>query len=134
LDGINQIEKVVFLATTNYPEKLGPRIINRPSRFDKRFKIGYPNEESRRIYLEHLIGKDNIDSLNIDLQKWVVDTHEFSLAHLKELFTAVVILGDNYEDSLECLNLMKEEAPDSFQDVDRKDFGFSSRTQTKKRR
>ena len=45
--------------TTNYPEKLGARIINRPSRFDKRFKIDLPNAESRKIYFEYLInGKD----------------------------------------------------------------------------
>ena len=39
LDGVDQIDKVVYLATTNYPENLGDRILNRPSRFDKRFKI-----------------------------------------------------------------------------------------------
>ncbi len=49
LDGVNEVHKVVFLATTNYPDKLGHRIINRPSRFDKRFKIGFPTEASRRV-------------------------------------------------------------------------------------
>jgi len=32
LDGIEDMDKVLFLATTNYPEELGSRIINRPSR------------------------------------------------------------------------------------------------------
>jgi hypothetical protein len=49
LDGVNEVRKTVFLATTNYPEKLGARIVNRPSRFDKRFRIGYPSEQSRRL-------------------------------------------------------------------------------------
>ena len=33
LDGVKQIEGVVYIATTNYPEKLQERITNRPSRF-----------------------------------------------------------------------------------------------------
>jgi SpoVK/Ycf46/Vps4 family AAA+-type ATPase len=124
LDGVNQIEKVVFLATTNYPENLGPRIINRPSRFDKRFKIGHPNAESRRIYFEHVIGKENLDALEIDLDKWVEDTEEFSIAHLKELFTAVVILGDQYQDAIETLSLMKEDQIDSSHDESKPQMGF----------
>lgn len=113
LDGIDKIEKIVFLATTNYPNKLGHRIMNRPSRFDKRFRIGFPSENSRRIYLNSIIGNEKIDSLNIDLEKWVKDTDEFSVAHLKELFIAVVILGNDYEDAIETLKSMKNSVKDS---------------------
>jgi GTPase SAR1 family protein len=126
LDGVNQIDKVVYLATTNYPERLGARIINRPSRFDKRFKIGHPNEESRKMYLQHLIGKDKINNLKINIDKWVEDTEDFSLAHIKELFTAVVILGDDYEESVETLSEMREESPASSEDEVRKPIGFMS--------
>ena len=126
LDGVNQIEKVVFLATTNYPEKLGARIINRPSRFDKRFKIGHPSAESRFIYLEYIIGgKEKVKELKIDLKKWVEDTEGFSIAHLKELFTAVIILGDDYQDAIETLTSMFEEKLDSTSERIRK-VGFSS--------
>ena len=125
LDGVNQIEKVVFLATTNYPEKLGARIVNRPSRFDKRFKIGHPNAESRRIYFEYIIGEKKINELGIDLDSWVEDTEEFSIAHLKELFTAVVILGDEYEDAIESLSVMREDKLDSSEDESKKSMGFS---------
>jgi len=105
LDGVNELHKIVFLATTNYPEKLGARIINRPSRFDKRFKIGHPNEESREIFIKHLF-KDDVS--NIDLQLWIEDTDGFSLAHLKELFVATQILGDDYNDAIEVLGSMRE--------------------------
>lgn len=108
LDGVDQVEKIVFLATTNYPEQLGARILNRPSRFDKRFKIGHPNPESRMMYFKHLIGDEKLKELKIDLKKWVKDTEGFSIAHLKELFVAVVILGDNYSDAIETLSSMKE--------------------------
>lgn len=107
LDGMNQINKVVFLATTNYPEELGARIVNRPSRFDKRFRIGMPSAESRRMYFEHLIGAENVPELKIDLDKWVADTKDLSIAHLRELFIAVVILDDTYDDALKTLRSMK---------------------------
>jgi hypothetical protein len=109
LDGVDAVEKVVFLATTNYPQNLGARILNRPSRFDKRFKIDHPNAQSRRMYFEHLIGgAEKIKELKIDLKKWVKDSEKFSIAHLKELFVAVVILGDDYDQAIETLRSMKE--------------------------
>jgi ATPase family associated with various cellular activities (AAA) len=108
LDGVESVQKVVFLATTNYPERLGPRVVNRPSRFDKRYKIGYPDQESRTIYFKHLCGAKSPEELGINLTKWVTDTEDFSIAHLKELFVAVVILGDTYTESLEDLKEMGE--------------------------
>jgi SpoVK/Ycf46/Vps4 family AAA+-type ATPase len=109
LDGVNAFEDVVYLATTNYPERLGPRIINRPSRFDKRIKIGYPNAECRKIYLESLLTEEETKRCKINLDKWVNDTEEFSMAHLKELFVAVVILGDKYDEALTNLKGMKSQ-------------------------
>lgn len=110
LDGVNETERMVFLATTNYPEELGHRIVNRPSRFDKRFKIGFPSAASRKMYFEHLIGgKKKVKELGIELKQWVEDTDKFSIAHLKELFIAVHILGDDYKEAVETLKSMREE-------------------------
>jgi SpoVK/Ycf46/Vps4 family AAA+-type ATPase len=39
LDGENRIANVVYVATTNHPERLGARIVNRPSRFDERILV-----------------------------------------------------------------------------------------------
>lgn len=94
LDGVHDINNVVFVATTNYPEKLGSRIFNRPSRFDKRFMIGMPNDKSRKMYLEYK-GVDN----NI-IDEWVKDTEGLSLAHLAELYTAVNVLGEDYSEAI----------------------------------
>jgi hypothetical protein len=105
LDGVELVDRVVFLATTNYPELLGPRILNRPSRFDKRFKIGHPNIESRVMYLSHLASKG---SAKVPVEAWAADTEGMSLAHLKELFVAVIILGDDYSNALTTLRSMKE--------------------------
>lgn len=104
LDGIDRIDNAVFIATTNYPEKLGDRVINRPSRFDKRFFVGFPTEEARGVFLRAVAC-----GVKFDVKKWVTDTENFSIAHLKELFTSVILIGDKYEDALTTLRAMKEE-------------------------
>lgn len=128
LDGVNEIEKVVFLATTNYPEKLGKRIVNRPSRFDKRFKIGAPNAASRKMYFEYLCRDKTAEELKIDLDEWVEDTEDMSIAHLKELFVAVVILGDPYSRAIKTLRNMTERIDAN---EDEEGFGFQTHVNQK---
>lgn len=122
LDGVDHMDKIVFLATTNYPEQLGERIMNRPSRFDKRYKVGYPSAESRKLYLEYLLKGDTIDEVDVD--KWVSDTKDFSIAHLKELFVAVVVFGDEYDVALKTLKSMKVEVT-SWGDAEHGGIGFT---------
>jgi SpoVK/Ycf46/Vps4 family AAA+-type ATPase len=106
LDGaVDEVENVVFLATTNYPEKLGARVINRPSRFDRRFKIGFPTPEARKTYFEHLFKKHDLAESK-QLDQWVKDTEGMSIAHLRELFVAVIILDNDYQESIEILKMM----------------------------
>jgi hypothetical protein len=93
LDGENNIDNILHLATTNYPERLGARIINRPSRFDRRVNIGMPGAEARRVYLQ----KATNNGLSGEtLDKWVFDTQEMSIAHLRELVAAVYCLDQPY--------------------------------------
>jgi hypothetical protein len=108
LDGAGHVNKAVFLATTNYPEHLSARILNRPSRFDKHFRIDLPDAEARRMYLQHLTTETKGAQLKIDQDQWVQDTDHFSLAHLKELFIAVAVLGDDYQQAIVTLRAMKE--------------------------
>lgn len=51
LDGELQVDNIVFVATTNYPEKLDRRLVNRPSRFDLVKKVPMPNPAARKAYL-----------------------------------------------------------------------------------
>lgn len=125
LDGVESIENIVFLATTNYPETLNERILNRPSRFDKRYRIGLPAKESRRVYLEHLVSQSTKHDLEINLDKWVKDTESMSIAHIKELFTCVCILGNEYKETIATLREMNEEKPSSTEDKKDNGFGFN---------
>jgi hypothetical protein len=102
LDGEHQVDNVVSLATTNYPEQLGARIINRPSRFDEVIKIGMPSKSMRRTYFEYLT-----ELTGQDLEKWVNDTGGLSIAHLRELVVAVSYLDRTYEETLQRLKSMR---------------------------
>lgn len=106
LDGENNISNVLNLATTNFPELLGARIINRPSRFDRRIYVGMPGIEARKCYLR----QTTHDSLNTDdLNRWVEDTESLSIAHLRELVAAVYCLDQPYPDVIERLKLMAQQ-------------------------
>lgn len=108
LDGVDSFENIVYLATTNYPEQLEGRIANRPSRFDRRYHVGYPNPKSRKIYIEHLMSKmKHGDMSRVDIDQWVSDTENFTPAHLKELFISVVLYEDDYKESLKTLKDMR---------------------------
>jgi hypothetical protein len=64
------------------------------------------------MYFEHLINEEDRQKHNIKISKWVKDSEGMSIAHLKELFVATIILGDNYEDAVQTLTNMKEEIDD----------------------
>ena len=112
LDGVESLDRIVFLATTNYPEKLESRIINRPSRFDICVKVDHPDERARRVYLESLVHDDD----DIDISAYVSDTSEMSLAHVKELFVATVVLGCDYSATVKRLEIMRDERKSSNED------------------
>jgi len=106
LDGVNQIDNVVYLATTNYPNKLEERISNRPSRFDRKYEIGAPDPKVREAYI---IGKMKPeDKKRVNIQEWVDKTEGFSVSHIKELIVSVCILGKNLDDVLSHFDDMKK--------------------------
>lgn len=120
LDGEHQTDNVVNIATTNYPEHLGARIINRPSRFDEVVKIGMPSAEMREAYLHHVLRTER-EEYPIGL--WVEDTEGMSIAHLKELVVAVTCLEQPYEEVISRLKTMKTTPRSSMYDGS---IGFAS--------
>lgn len=83
LDSAKTINNVLFIATTNYPEHLDPRIYNRPGRFSHVIKIGLPVDETRRAYLKAIL-KDHRDVDTI-----VEKSKGFTIDHLTALVNAV---------------------------------------------
>lgn len=105
LDGEKSIDNVVFLATTNYPEKLGKRIINRPSRFDRVVKIGNPSAAARYAYLK----SRNLGFSEKELQTWTDKTNGLTVAHLKELIVSVACFGNDIDEQVQRLREMAKE-------------------------
>jgi chromosomal replication initiation ATPase DnaA len=106
LDGVKQIEGVVYIATTNYPEKLQERITNRPSRFDRRYKVELPNADIRRAYIQHKLSEDDLKG--IDIEEWIKKTEGMSLSHLKEVVISVIVMGRTFEETIENLEGLKK--------------------------
>jgi len=96
----------VYIATTNYPEKLQERITNRPSRFDRRYKVETPNDEIRRAYILHKLKEEDVE--NVDIEEWVKRTDGMSLSHLKEVVISVIVMGRTFEETMSNLDELVE--------------------------
>jgi len=106
LDGELQIDNVVFVATTNYPERLDKRIVNRPSRFDELIKIGMPRDPARAVFLKAKNPRLGETENEAELSHWVELSKGFSIAHLKEFIISVECFGRTVEDTAERLTKM----------------------------
>jgi hypothetical protein len=103
LDGENQIDRVLNIATTNYPEKLDPRLVARPRRFDRVLKIDMPPSNVRALYFEKKLKiKDS------ELNKWVKNTNGFSFAACAELVISVMCFEMPFKDAVEKLREMMD--------------------------
>ena len=106
LDGNNQLNNVVNIGCTNYPENLKDRILNRPSRFDRRYEIGLPNAEMREYYFRHKINEN--DYTDESISEVVVKTDGLTLAHLGEFIKSVYIFGKSMDETIAILKGMSE--------------------------
>lgn len=86
LDGQVQKQNVVYLATTNFLDKV-PKRLYRPGRFSSVIEVKFPNAEARRVYLVSKLGADFSE-----LNEWVEVTSGLSIDELKEVVQAVYIL------------------------------------------
>jgi len=103
LDGFEANTGIVVVATTNYPEKLDPAILDRPSRFDRKFTFDLPGPDERTAYvslwnnqLQPAMRLSNAAAENI-----AKGTEGFSFAYLKELFLSSMMqwMADNRNQS-----------------------------------
>ena len=83
LDSAKSINNVLFIATTNYPEKLEPRIYCRPGRFAEVIKVDMPTPIARKAFLEAILKKHD------DVEYIVDHSNGFSIDHLSALVNSV---------------------------------------------
>ncbi|EIW71865.1 hypothetical protein TREMEDRAFT_27248, partial [Tremella mesenterica DSM 1558] len=88
VDGLEDNDGLLMLATTNHFDKLDPALSNRPSRFDRKYTFPDPNKVERRAYAQYwkkkLVGNERVVFPDILVDRFVGKTHGFSFAYMKE--------------------------------------------------
>ncbi len=121
-DGESQVNNIVLLATSNYPEHLDKRFVDRPSRFDLIKQIDMPSDKVRGEYLK--IKVPELTDKEID--RWVEVSEGYSFAHIRELIILIKCYNYSIEDAAYRLNNMRLNKPKSgdFDDGIKNKFGF----------
>jgi DNA replication protein DnaC len=93
LDGFHSNTGVVVLATTNHPEKLDASILDRPSRFDRKYYFQLPADAERRAYIArwNCELQPEMRVTEKSVARVVRETQGFSFAYLKELFVTSMV-------------------------------------------
>ncbi len=93
LDGFAANTGVVVLATTNHPELLDPAILDRPSRFDRKYAFELPAAAEREAYISrwNATVEPELQLTPDGLNDIVERTDGFSFAYLKELFLSAMM-------------------------------------------
>jgi Cdc6-like AAA superfamily ATPase len=119
LDSPSSIDNVLFIATTNYPERLDPRIYNRPGRFSHVVKIGLPGPKTRDAYLRAILKNHR------DVDEIVEKSQGFTIDHLSALVNAVYREKKNLQKELARLKILFEPPK-----VDERTLGFGINAET----
>ncbi len=89
-DGDSQTDNVLYLGTTNYLDRLPPRIL-RTGRFDRKLEIGNPPLEGRKAYLNTKLAEIIEDGR---IHQLAEKTKGFNFSQLREFLIGSFCLGD----------------------------------------
>lgn len=92
LDGFEERDGTLILATTNHPEEIDPALTSRPSRFDRVWMLNNPDYNCRKIFIQSHFNGLFSDSL---IESIASRTEGFSMAYLKELYITASMLAIN---------------------------------------
>lgn len=112
LDGQVQRNNVIFLATTNYLDRI-PKRLYRPGRMSSVIEVGYPDENVRRSYFINKLG-ENFEHLDL----WSEKTVGLSVDELKEVVQAVYILNEDLDETIQRLIETRSAEEDKKQEDD----------------
>ena len=95
VDGLENNDGIMMVASTNHLDRLDPGLSSRPSRFDRKYLFPSPSTEERILYCEYWRNKLKNKPL-VDFPKKLCApiagiTQDFSFAYLKEAFVATLL-------------------------------------------
>jgi hypothetical protein len=119
LDGEVQKKNAMFIATTNYIDKI-PARVRRPGRFSTVVEVKFPNTEARRAYLKTKLKDAAV------IETIVERTNDFSIDELKEVVRGHYCMGKDLNSYISYVakNSGKEIDQKNSDDYDDDDQGF----------
>lgn len=129
LDGNDQFDKMVTIATTNYPEQLEKRFTCRPSRFNLILEYKKPDENVRRFYITSKLRDSGIDiekdSVKADIERYVKLSEGFTFDFVKELIQGIYVDEIAEEEMVKRINdVIKNEGKYQTSEDQPKTIGF----------
>lgn len=93
MDGFASNEGVVTIASTNHPEKLDPAILDRPSRFDRKFLFDLPAMSERVAYIQqwNQTWEEALRLSEQGIDRAATLAEGFSFASIKELMLSATM-------------------------------------------
>lgn len=120
LDGVQECDNVVTIATTNCPDILDNALKQRPSRFDRIITMPLPSRNLRREIVNTLSKKIPLDDTVLD---YITEkTDKYTPAQIQEVVYSLVIRRPEYgpDNEIEQAIFSKEEVDNVLQLVSRK--------------
>jgi ATP-dependent 26S proteasome regulatory subunit len=112
MDGFASNDGIVIIASCNFPEKLDAAIMERPSRFDRKYHFELPGNSERSEYLSIFMKRFDAE-VQLDesgLEIIAGQTNGYSFAYLKELYVSAVVRWVSTEQHRPIVDVMSEQA------------------------
>jgi SpoVK/Ycf46/Vps4 family AAA+-type ATPase len=118
MDGHKRNTGVVTLATTNYIDDIDKALTNRPGRFERKIKVGFPSKEERAVIFEAYLG-EAAALLPEGYIRTLVDTvdDEFSNDHLREIVEQAKLLSYREDKTQEVVTISEKHLSEALEIV-----------------
>ena len=120
MDGIEKMDNILYIFSTNHIEKIPARFLNRPGRIDMECFVGYPEAQIRKDFIKHLCKELDKPILEKDLNKLTKHTNNLSMAQIKEAFIRINIFNFPYDEVIKDMKKLIGESytPDEMDDIE----------------
>lgn len=134
LDGLQISEGILVVATSNYPDRLDPALLHRPSRFDRIWNFPLPGHRERRLLLDRRGARFFSEAA---LQRAAAASKGFSMSYVQEIVLNALLISareggsptdEHLAQSLETLRAQrKATAKEQESLIERENIGFTIR-------